>query len=106
MLLKKIAKSILPHSAKRFIIPYYKQWKIFMTLSNQYGQFQSIKKWSCVDKDGNPIPWYTYPAIEYLSNLDFCNKTILEWGGGILHYFGQNDARNLLLSKAVQSGLK
>lgn len=82
--IKNLGKKILPHKLSTLVLPYYKQWKNFMTLSNQYGQFQSIKKWSCIDKDGNPIPWYTYPAIEYLSNLDFSNKIILEWGGGEL----------------------
>ena len=28
---------------------------------------RTIDEKVCVDKDGNPIPWYTYPAIEYLS---------------------------------------
>lgn len=36
----------------------------------------------CVDKEGHPIPWYTYPAIEYLSQFDFSDKKIFEFGCG------------------------
>lgn len=36
----------------------------------------------CVDKDGNPIPWYTFPAIEYLSQFDYSDKKIFEFGCG------------------------
>lgn len=31
---------------------------------------------------GRPIPWYTYPAIEYLSHIDFSTLTVLEYGSG------------------------
>ena len=43
---------------------------------------KTIDEKICVDKDGNHIPWYTYPAIEYLSQLDFSNKDIFEYGCG------------------------
>lgn len=28
------------------------------------------------------MPWYTYPAIEYVKSFDFSNRTIFEWGCG------------------------
>jgi hypothetical protein len=31
---------------------------------------------------GRPIPWYTYPAIEYLSHVDFSDLRVLEYGSG------------------------
>lgn len=54
----------------------------FKTLAVRYNQFSSMKKWSCLDKSGNPIPWYTYPTIEYLQNLDFSDKNVFEYGSG------------------------
>lgn len=51
-------------------------------LEVDYGHFTTTLKWTCVDKDGEPIPWYTYPAIEYLSQLDFSGKTVFEYGSG------------------------
>jgi len=38
--------------------------------------------WSSIDKDGNPVPWMTYPAIFYLDQLDLRQKIIFEWGAG------------------------
>jgi hypothetical protein len=35
-----------------------------------------------VDRHGNPIPWYTYPAIDLLNAKDFSTKTVLEFGSG------------------------
>ena len=35
-----------------------------------------------VSKNGEPIPWYTYPAIDFLCQRDFRDKIILEFGGG------------------------
>jgi hypothetical protein len=35
-----------------------------------------------VDADGAPVPWYTYPAIEYLKQFDFTSKAVFEYGSG------------------------
>lgn len=43
---------------------------------------KSIDEKLCLDRDGNPIPWYTYPAIEYLSQFDYTDKKIFEYGCG------------------------
>jgi len=59
-----------------------KQVKNFVILSRDYGQLASMKRWSCVDAKGNPIPWYTYPATEYLSSLDLSEKRVFEFGSG------------------------
>jgi predicted O-methyltransferase YrrM len=34
------------------------------------------------DATGAPIPWYTYPAIDFLAQRNFEEKNILEFGGG------------------------
>src|SRR5688572_10403591 len=31
---------------------------------------------------GQPIPWYTYPAIEFIRQLDFSQSTVFEYGSG------------------------
>ncbi len=66
-----LLKKIVPYSVKSFNI-----------LEFEYGHFYSSKQWSCVDKANNPIPWYTYPAIEYINQLDFSDKFIFEYGSG------------------------
>lgn len=47
-----------------------------------YGYQRSIQENKPVDSGGKPIPWYTYPAIEYLSQLDFSGSCVFEWGAG------------------------
>jgi len=51
-------------------------------LDRELGHRRSRGSRATVNKDGDPIPWYTYPAIEYLEQIDFSNKTVFEWGAG------------------------
>lgn len=51
-------------------------------LELEYGQMKSARESKSVDKNGNPIPWYSYPAIEYLNQLDFSDKDVFEYGSG------------------------
>lgn len=48
----------------------------------QYGHVRSVRSRSSVDADGRPMPWYTYPAIEYLRQLDLSGRTVFEYGSG------------------------
>lgn len=48
---------------------------------------RSIDEKVCIDRDGHPIPWYTYPAIEYLSQFDYSAKKIFEFGCGYSSLF-------------------
>jgi len=50
-------------------------------LSSEFDQFNTIKSKESNLK-GKPIPWFTYPAIEYLNQLDFSKKVIFEFGSG------------------------
>jgi Methyltransferase domain len=47
-----------------------------------YAHLRTVLTRSCVDSRQQPVPWYTYPAIEYLKSLDFSDKTIFEYGSG------------------------
>lgn len=49
-----------------------------------YGQglLRSMLKGAPVGQKGEPIPWFTYPAIEYLKQFDFSDKKIFEYGAG------------------------
>ncbi|MHB2169148.1 O-methyltransferase [Alsobacter sp. R-9] len=35
-----------------------------------------------VDRRGAPLPWYTYPAIDFLDARNFSGRSVLEFGGG------------------------
>jgi hypothetical protein len=49
---------------------------------NDYGYLASVKAQKPIDFYGRPIPWFTYPAIEYLESLNLSNANIFEWGSG------------------------
>lgn len=46
------------------------------------GHFRSSLRSAAVDRQGNPVPWYTYPAIDFLCAKDFSTKSVLEFGSG------------------------
>jgi hypothetical protein len=55
---------------------------IIETIEIEYGHHYSFREKQCIDKNGYPVPWYTYPAIEYLKQLDFSGKNVFEYGSG------------------------
>ena len=61
-----------------------------------YGIEKTIDDKVCVDKDGNPIPWYTYPAIEYLSQFDYSDKKVFEFGCGNSSQFWGERAKKVI----------
>lgn len=73
--LSRLLRTVLPAHVS-------KELRSFHALAKSYGQLDSMKKWSCVDAHGNAIPWYTYPAIEYLKHIDFTGKKVFEYGSG------------------------
>lgn len=46
------------------------------------GHFRSSLAMSAHAADGEAIPWYTYPAIDFLAQRDFTGRNVLEFGGG------------------------
>lgn len=52
-------------------------------LVEQYGLARSVDEWAPMDAAGLPIPLYTYSAIDYLSQLDFSQSSVFEYGSGM-----------------------
>ncbi|MBA2526457.1 MAG: class I SAM-dependent methyltransferase [Pyrinomonadaceae bacterium] len=42
----------------------------------------SSLKSRALDRGGAALPWYTYPAIEFLSHKEFRDRSVLEFGAG------------------------
>ena len=84
---KKKGKNFVEFSDYRDMI-----WNIF----EKYGYQYSLKHKGCYDGDANPIPWYTYPAIEYLSQLDYSNKRVFEYGSGNSSLFWSKRAKEVI----------
>ncbi|MFA6180406.1 MAG: hypothetical protein WC696_12410 [Candidatus Methylopumilus sp.] len=48
----------------------------------QYGWLRSWREGRPVDASGAPLPWLSYPAIDFLLQFDFFDATVFEWGSG------------------------
>jgi len=48
----------------------------------QYGWLKAWKANLSIDGDGEPIPWITYPAIDFIKQFDYSSSKIFEWGSG------------------------
>jgi len=46
------------------------------------GHWKSSLQGRAVSSSGEPLPWYSYPAIDFLKRRDFTGKRVLEFGAG------------------------
>lgn len=88
MTLKSFVARIIPRDIKA-------QIKNFSILATEYGQYKTIQRGIPCDGD-NPLPWDTYPAIEYLSQFDFKSRTVYEWGSGNSSAFWAERAKHVV----------
>ena len=65
------------------------------TLMVKQGQWRSIRDGRPVRADGSWLPWYTYPAIEYLIQFDWSDSVIFEYGAGFSSLFWAARARSV-----------
>lgn len=66
-----------------------RSFRLYRILSLRYGHLRSVAAMRSVDATGQPIPWITYPAIEFLKQLDLRDKTVFEYGcGGSTVFWG------------------
>lgn len=91
-------KSVFRRAARHFL-PWYIRaikpaWRIMWLNEFVYGHFYG-KGYGVVDGDRQPIPWFTYPAIEYLRQLDLSECRVFEWGSGFSTMFFQERCRFL-----------
>ncbi len=64
-------------------------------LANEQGQWRSIAQRSAVDRHGLALPWYTYPAIEYLETFDLLDCRVFEFGSGNSSIYWAKRARSV-----------
>ena len=76
---------------------YSKKFQTFIEIwQNDFAIERSMDEQVCTDKDGNALPWYTYPAIEYLSQFDYRQKNVFEFGCGYSSLFWANRAKKVI----------
>jgi hypothetical protein len=88
-MIKKVIRRIMP----RTILVTIKNYRM---LSFGFGQYKTIRLGDCIDRNNLPIPWYSYPAIEYIKQLDLLDKSIFEYGSGNSTRFWAGRCKNLV----------
>jgi len=60
--------------------------RVFLQLQRgllfRYGWLRAWWVGKPVNRNGDPLPWITYPAIDFLSQFDFADASVFEWGSG------------------------
>ncbi|MFN2235503.1 MAG: FkbM family methyltransferase [Anaerolineales bacterium] len=49
---------------------------------DEIGWFKSVQERMPVDRNGNCLPWYTYPAISFLTKRIHSDMVVFEYGSG------------------------
>lgn len=66
------------------------------TLFFKMGQYKTMITNVPIDIKGESLPWYTYPAIEYLKSFDFSGTSIFEWGCGNSSIFWSKRCKKII----------
>jgi len=64
-------------------------------LRYSYGFVNAVENGTPVDKTDQELPLYTYPTIEYLTQFDFSNKRVFEFGSGASTIFWAKRAKEV-----------
>lgn len=91
---KRLAKSLAPDFIRQNRVRAV--YKVMQHILGDYGWLRSFREQTCVDSHGNAIPWFTYPAIDYLSQLDFRDRDVFEWGAGNSTIYWGKRARKVI----------
>ena len=63
---------MVPHLLRRYFSKEARsKLKCLDILENDLGRSASRRRNECCDKNGLPLPWYTYPALEYLEQINW-----------------------------------
>jgi hypothetical protein len=76
--------------------------RLYRIISLGYGHLRSTALMRSVDRAAEPIPWITYPAIEFLKQLDLRDKTVFEYGCGGSTVFWSRIARRVTSVEHVE----
>jgi len=104
MRLKKMLGALLiPKFLRR--IRYNRQItkQITQHLLHSYGWSKALSEDKCIDKNRNPIPWFSYPAIDFLSQLNLLEKEVFEYGCGFSTLYWGSRVKSVI---SVESDLK
>jgi hypothetical protein len=70
--------------------------QIVSHILNDYGWLRSMKHGRSVDAQGEPIPWFTYPANDFIKQLDLSDLSVFEYGSGYSTLFWAKRCKNIV----------
>ena len=91
---RTLAKAILPDPFVRLIKRYLSKRRCLEVL-RAWGHWDKIDNQTVVYA-GATTPWFTYPAIAFLSQFDYSTKSVFEWGAGASSIFWAQKAKHLV----------
>ena len=81
---------------QRLVPSLLKTATVIHTLVIKKGLWRTFKTGHAIQADARPIPWITYPAMDYLEQLDFSQADILEYGAGGSSLWWASRARHVI----------
>jgi hypothetical protein len=63
---------------------------------NEIGWFESFKVLKSIDRKGNPIPWFSYPFIDFLTPRLTKDLVVFEFGSGNSTLFFANKVKKVI----------
>jgi hypothetical protein len=69
---------------------------LVLHLFRDYGWLRSRKRGRSLDARGEPIPWFTYPAVDFIKQLDLKDLTVFEYGSGFSTLFWAKRAKRVV----------
>lgn len=100
---KPLLHSVIPEPVKKSYFRLLQTRRIITHMLYSYGWLKSLRTGKCVDRNGNPIPWFSYPAIDFLSQLNIADKEVFEYGSGFSTLYWGARAKSVF---TVESDLK
>jgi hypothetical protein len=67
-----------------------------LILEMTQGHYKSNRDWICLDGKGDFIPWFTYPCIEFLNQIDWSEKEVFEYGSGYSSLYFASKSKSLI----------
>ena len=89
-----------PDRLKRYVpralLGYRTAWLACRNVLKHQGLYHTIRSGRPVRPDGSPIPWFTFPAIEFLDQFDFSEADVFEYGSGNSTLYWQDRVGSLV----------
>lgn len=93
--MRTVAQKLAPEFLRR-IVRRRRAWSSIIRGFGTWGYERSTEEGAPVDANGQPLPWYTYPAIAYLKGINTRALSVLEWGCGFSTLFWAQRAESVL----------